>query len=60
MEDWEGGSGGVVLPEVVEVDLGVDVMVDDGLIFYLIRRILHVQQLGPLAVYFRVTGHHAR
>ena len=34
------------MPEVVEADFGVDVMVDDGLIFYLIRRILHVQQLG--------------
>ena len=46
MEDWEGGSEGVVVPEVVEVDLGVDVMMDDGLIFHLVRRILHAQQLG--------------
>ena len=48
------------MPEVVEVDFGVDVMLDDGLIFCFIRRILHVQQLGPLAVYFRVAGRHAR
>ena len=34
MEDWGRGSEGVVVPEVVEVDLGVDVMVDDGLILY--------------------------
>ena len=34
MEDWEGGSEGVVVPEVVETDLGVDVMVDDGLILF--------------------------
>ena len=43
MEDWEGGSEGVLVPEVVETDLGVDVMVDDGLIFYFFQRILHVQ-----------------
>ena len=32
MEDWGGGSGGVVVPGVVEADLGVDVMMGDGFI----------------------------
>ena len=33
------------MPEVVETDLGVDVMVGNGLIFCFPRRILHVQQI---------------